>query len=202
MENYTLAKFYDILLYPFLNNIRKRTSKIILQLNPESIIDICCGTGNQLKFLKNSTIQLTGIDNSIAMLKASKGLNCFAQDARNIQFPDHSFDMALIQLALHEKSFDDQQDIINEAYRIIKPGGHLLILDYEIDKNTKAFSRHVINFIEFIAGKEHYNYFKQYHKNNCTYHLINPEQFSLKRKIKIAGNSMLLQLFEKKTFKN
>ncbi|MGC9374872.1 MAG: class I SAM-dependent methyltransferase [Bacteroidales bacterium] len=159
MSGYPLASIYDLLLYPFLHNTRKRTAQFIQQLNPESIIDICCGTGNQLKYLGHTNIKLTGIDNSPAMLGAVKHFNCYQQDARSIEFPDQSFDMALIQLALHEKSPDDQFKIIEETYRILKNDGYLVIVDYHIDHKVSKLAKYVINFIEFIAGKEHYSHF-------------------------------------------
>lgn len=197
MSNFTLAKLYDFLLYPFLKNIRNKTAKLIIQLNPESVIDICCGTGNQLSHLKNTNIKLTGIDLSPVMLKAANGIDCFNQDARDIQFSDSSFDLALIQLALHEKSQDDQEKIINEIHRILNSQGHLLVVDYEISKITNYFARKIINTIEFIAGKEHYNYFKLFHKNGCTNNLINSNQFKLKKKMLIAGKSMAIHIFQK-----
>ena len=197
MANYSMAKLYDILLYPFLNNIRKKTARIIIQLNPKSVIDICCGTGNQLEYLKNTDIRLTGVDLSPEMLKVAKHMDCFQQDARNIEFPDNSFDLAMIQLALHEKSFDDQKKIIDEAYRIIKDNGHLLIVDYEINEKTKPSSRYVINAIEFLAGKEHFRNFREYHKNECTNKLINDNLFILEKKVLIAGKSMALQIYSK-----
>jgi len=197
MESIAIARLYDILLYPFLNKIRKKIAKLILQLNPKSVIDICCGTGNQLKFLKNSNIKLTGIDNSLAMLKVSQDIDCYEQDAKNIQFPDKSFDLALIQLALHEKPFDDQKKIINESFRILKNNGHLIIVDYEINKKSKIISKFFINIIEFLAGKKHYKNFKQFHKNACTNKLINNKHFKLQNKILIAGKSMALQIYKK-----
>ena len=197
MAGYAVAKVYDMLLYPFLNNIRKKTAKIIIQLNPKSVIDICCGTGNQLKYLSNTDIRLTGVDLSPAMLKVAKHMDCYEQDARNIEFPDDSFDLAVIQLALHEKSFDDQKKIIDEAYRIIKNNGHLLIVDYEINEKTKSSSAYIINAIEFLAGKEHFRNFKEYHKNECTNKLINNNLFLLEKKVLIAGKSMALQIYRK-----
>lgn len=201
MGKYSLANFYDMLLYPFLKNIRKKTARIIIQLNPKSVIDICCGTGNQLKYLKDTGIKLTGIDISPVMLKAASGIDCHEQDARNILFPDKSFDLVIIQLALHEKSFDDQKKIIDEAYRILIDDGHLLIVDYEISKKTLPFSRYIITLIEFMAGKEHFKYFKEYHKNECTNRLINNNQFILEKKVLIAGKAMALQVFRKEASK-
>ena len=186
-----ISKLYDLLLFPFLNKIRKLTARIILQLNPNNVIDICCGTGNQLKFLTNSGINLMGIDNSNQMLKAAKGINCDIQDARNIQFSKNSFDLALIQLALHEKPVEDQKQIIDEAYRIINNSGHLLIVDYEISKDTKVHARRIINSIEFLAGKEHYRNFKEFHKNQCTQNIISKSQFTLEKKLLVAGKSII-----------
>lgn len=197
MANYAVAKLYDLLLYPFLNKIRKKTAKIIIQLNPKSVIDICCGTGNQLEYLKNTDIKLTGIDLSPAMLKVAKHIDCYEQDARDIQFPNNSFDLVMIQLALHEKSFDDQKMIIDEASRITRNNGHLLIVDYEINEKTKPYSRYVINAIEFLAGKEHFKNFKEYHKNECTNKLISNNVFLLEKKVLIAGKSMALQIYRK-----
>jgi ubiquinone/menaquinone biosynthesis C-methylase UbiE len=197
MASYAVAKAYDLLLHPFLHNIRKKTAKIIIQLNPNSVIDICCGTGNQLQYLKNTDIKLTGVDLSPAMLEVAKHMDCYEQDARNMAFPNDSFDLAMIQLALHEKSFDDQKEIIAEAYRIIKNNGHLLIVDYEINEKTKSSSRYVINAIEFLAGKEHFKNFKEYHKNECTNKLISNNQFLLEKKVLIAGKSMALQIYRK-----
>ena len=197
MANYAVAKLYDLLLYPFLNKIRKKTAKIIIQLNPKSVIDICCGTGNQLEYLKNTDIKLTGIDLSPAMLKVAKHIDCYEQDARDIQFSDNSFDLVMIQLALHEKSFDDQKMIIDEASSITRNNGNLLNVDYEINEKTKPYSRNVINAIEFLAGKEHFKNFKEYHKNECTNKLISNNVFLLEKKVLIAGKSMALQIYRK-----
>ena len=198
MANYFASRLYDFLLFPFLHNTRKKTAQLVTQLNPQSVIDICCGTGNQLSYLHNKNIELTGIDNSEKMLKQSKNIKCHFQDARNIDFSDNTFDLAMIQLALHEKPFEDQIKIINEAYRIIKPNGHLLILDYEISQKTNKSSKYIIYIIEYIAGKDHFRNFKQFHKNNCTNSLINNDKFYLEKQELIAGNSMSLRLYRKK----
>ncbi len=197
MAKYVMANLYDMLLYPFLKDIRKKTARIIIQLNPKSVIDICCGTGNQLEYLKNTNIRLTGIDISPAMLKAAKHIDCREQDAKNIQFPDKSFDLVMIQLALHEKSFDDQKKIIGEAYRILSDQGHLLIVDYEISEKTKPSSRYIITAIEFLAGKKHFRNFKEYHKNECTNKLINNNLLLPEKKVLIVGRAMALQIFRK-----
>jgi ubiquinone/menaquinone biosynthesis C-methylase UbiE len=197
MTNYFIAGVYDLLLYPFLNRTRKLTAKIIQQINPDSLIDICCGTGNQLKYLGHTNIKLTGVDNSPEMLNSGKLFNCLQQDARNIEFPDQSFDMALIQLALHEKSSDDQLKIIDETHRILKNNGYLVVMDYHIDHKTSKSAKYMINIIEFLAGKEHYSHFKNYKQNGGLSKLIDTNRFDTTRTIHLAGRSMVLKIYRK-----
>lgn len=197
MSNFYLASIYDFILYPFLNKTRQKIARIINQLDPESLIDICCGTGNQLKYLSHTKIKLTGIDNSAEMLKAAKNLNCYIQDAREIQFPDKEFEMALIQLALHEKSSDDQLKIIDETHRILKNSGYLVVMDYHIDHKTSKSAKYMINIIEFLAGKEHYSHFKNYKQNGGLSKLIDTNRFDTTRTIHLAGRSMVLKIYQK-----
>lgn len=199
MANYNLAGVYDMLLFPFLRKLRDITAQKILQYKPESLIDICCGTGNQLKHLTNKGIGLTGIDNSPQMLKNAKGLNCYLQDATDIKLPEESFDMALIQLALHEKTPDIQQKIVSEIYRIVKKDGYFFIVDYEIGKHTQKPAKYIIYAIEYMAGKEHYRNFKLYHKNGCLKNLIQRNQFIAIEKQYIAGGAMAITIFKKRS---
>lgn len=85
------AKIYDPILYFPLRNIRRK----IIQLIPDRhahILDLCCGTGDQLKKLRDAGFHhLTGVDCSREMLKvAQRGdkietlLEC---DARHTPFP-------------------------------------------------------------------------------------------------------------------
>ncbi|HSH52397.1 MAG TPA: class I SAM-dependent methyltransferase [Bacteroidales bacterium] len=197
MAKYHIAGFYDFLLYPFLNKTRKQTAKIIHQLYPESLIDICCGTGNQLKYLNHTNIKLTGIDNSPEMLNSGKYFNCHQQDARSIEFPDQSFEMALIQLALHEKSVDDRGKILKEVYRILKNNGYLVIMDYNINHKTSKFAKYIIRIIEFFAGRQHYKHFKTYLNNGGLTKLVDQNRFKTLRTIHLAGNSMVLKIYRK-----
>lgn len=198
MASYLVANLYDFLLYPFLHSTRKKTAKLITQLNPESVLDVCCGTGNQLTYIKSTSINLTGIDLSENMMKKSDRVKCYVQDARKIEFPNESYDLALIQLALHEKPLEDQIKIIGEMHRVIKPNGYLLIIDYQISKKTNKSSKYIIHTIEFLAGRNHYKNFRQFHRNNCTQKLIDESDFYLEKHELLAGKAISLKLFRKR----
>lgn len=49
-------------------------------------------------------------------------------DIRNIQAPDHKYDLTWNAGVLEHFTFDEKVDILNEMVRITKPGGIILIL--------------------------------------------------------------------------
>lgn len=163
----TFARVYDPLLHPFLHPIRKKTAAIIEKKAPGRILDICCGTGNQLKYLKKRGFQrMEGIDISLSMLnQAGKGdtaVNCSAGDASAMPFNGDQFDLGIISFALHEKPKEIARTIIEEAKRVIKPGGSLMIVDYALDNTVHPLIRMMVNIIERMAGKEHFRFFRKY----------------------------------------
>ena len=65
-----IAKIYDPVLYIVLKPIRIAVKNVLLKYREKSIIDLCCGTGNQLKLLsKNGFKNLHCLDISNSMLE-------------------------------------------------------------------------------------------------------------------------------------
>ena len=168
MDEYRkFAGVYDILLYPFLHSVRVKTTHIASQLQPNSIIDICCGTGNQLRYLKNKGFEsIEGIDLSDSMInqsqKGANPVNCSQGDATAMDIPDNSYDMGIISYALHEKPKEIAENIVNEAFRIVREGGHLMVIDYSLSDSVNPFIKMMVHAVERMAGKDHYHYFKKY----------------------------------------
>jgi demethylmenaquinone methyltransferase/2-methoxy-6-polyprenyl-1,4-benzoquinol methylase len=72
MEEYQQsAKYYDAVLSPFIRTIRRRVLQLIKKYRYRSILDVCCGTGDQLKLLKQHGFEAEGIDLSDAMLEVA-----------------------------------------------------------------------------------------------------------------------------------
>jgi ubiquinone/menaquinone biosynthesis C-methylase UbiE len=96
-----------------------------------SILDIGCGTGNQL--VPNCAIvphaQLVGLDRSLGMLRQAQpkapGIGWVQADAAMLPFQAQSFDFATCQHALHHVR--DKAAMLQAVFRVLRPAGRLVL---------------------------------------------------------------------------
>jgi ubiquinone/menaquinone biosynthesis C-methylase UbiE len=99
--------------------------------NRLSILDIGCGTGNQL--LANRAIapsaQLVGLDRSLGMLRQAQAkardIDWLQADSAALPFRAESFDFACCQFAFHH--LYNKEATLAEVFRALKRGGRLVI---------------------------------------------------------------------------
>ena len=53
-----------------------------------------------------------------------------AMDSADLNLPDASYDRALLFFLLHEQPADHRQRTLSEVYRVVRPGGKIVIVDY------------------------------------------------------------------------
>lgn len=174
----------------------------LLEYKEKVILDLCCGTGNQLNLLsKHGFKNLYCLDISDSMLKIAKRSNSsikiYNEDAINTSFNNESFDVVIISFALHEKDRNTQKALIDEAYRIIKKDGLMLVVDYVFDDKVAKFSKILVRTIEGIAGGEHYRNFKNYIKNNGLLSLIKKDKFKLIKYNRMPYSTTIISLYQK-----
>ncbi|ASU35884.1 class I SAM-dependent methyltransferase [Mucilaginibacter xinganensis] len=92
-------------------------------------IDIGCGTGNYTIALFESGITIQGLEPSEKMLAVAYSkndeINWTIGVAENLPFKDNYFSGAIATLTIHH--WQDLNKSFKEIYRVIKPGGHLII---------------------------------------------------------------------------
>lgn len=108
------------------------------------IIDIGCGTGRYALLLTiESKAEIFATDLSREMIakclekKNAQQVHWFLSDVCRLPFSDESFDVALLFLVLHVVK--DSKMALQEAYRILRFGGHCLILTHshsQLDRQT------------------------------------------------------------------
>jgi SAM-dependent methyltransferase len=100
------------------------------------ILDFGCGSGEVLQILKSIGWKTAGVevDREAAVYARSQGLEVYDQDIKSIPFPDDFFDVVRLRSVLEH--LHEPHHILEEAHRILKPDGTLLI----IVPNIKSFS--------------------------------------------------------------
>jgi D-alanine-D-alanine ligase len=123
-------------------NITRHETRLfikLLQLKKENtILDICCGQGRHCsEFYKRGFTNVEGIDRSaflVAKARNKSKLNGYKivfkeGDARNLQYPPDSFDVVTIlgnSFGYFQHTADDIR-VLQSAFKILKPGGKILI---------------------------------------------------------------------------
>lgn len=113
------------------------------------LLDIGTGTGRVLELLGPQAVSATGIDRSPEMLRLARGKLTAAgaqsaelkqADMRSLPFEIGSFDTITMQHVLHFA--DDPAEILQEAARVLAPGGKLLVADYAAHDHEALRSRY------------------------------------------------------------
>ena len=149
---------------------------LLSMMNPssnQSLIDVACGTGDIAKlFLKNvnKTTQVTCVDPNNAMISKGKeklskfkNINWIISPAEKIPLHDNLFDFYTISFGLRNTANIDKA--LSEAYRVLKPGGRFLCLEFSKIQNInletlyKNYSKLIPYIGKLVVGeKQPYEY--------------------------------------------
>ncbi|MEH2039281.1 class I SAM-dependent methyltransferase [Nostoc sp.] len=103
------------------------------------VLDLCCGSGQTTEFLVKTSQNVTGLDASPKSLQRARlnvpeasYVEAFAEE---MPFADNLFDVVHTSVALHEMQPQQLRKIINEVYRVLKPGGVFTLVDFHAPTN-------------------------------------------------------------------
>ncbi len=103
------------------------------------VLDLCCGSGQTTQFLVKLSQNVTGLDASPFSLQRARQnvpsasyVQAFAEE---MPFADNLFDVVHTSAALHEMQPQQLRKIINEVYRVLKPGGVFTLIDFHAPTN-------------------------------------------------------------------
>jgi len=139
-------KAYGILDIVYFKKIGNNPRKQIITYfadKPLRILDMCCGTGkNAMEIASaNTSGSIVGIDISTEALKKAdskihkrnlRNVTLLRMDAAHTTFQDKSFDGIIISLVLHELKEKYNEKIIQEAKRLLKDNGTIIVLEWEL----------------------------------------------------------------------
>ena len=137
------------------------------------LIDVACGTGDIGKLFLDSTnkeAEITCIDPNKGMigqgkqkLSNYKNIKWVISPAEKLPIADNSFDYYTISFGL--RNTKNLNKALSEAYRVLKPGGRYLCLEFSKIQNSnldfiyKNYSKLIPIIGQFVVGeKEPYEY--------------------------------------------
>jgi len=174
---------------------------LISWMNPsidKTLIDVACGTGDLGKLfldLTNKNGKIVCIDPNKGMinkgkikLNSYKNINWVIAPAEKLPIKNNSFDYYTISFGL--RNTKDLNRALSEAYRVLKPGGRYLCLEFSKIQNSnlnfiyKNYSKLIPLIGKTVAG----------HKKPYEYLIKSIEEF--------INQEELVDLMKKNKFKN
>ncbi len=125
-----LAPIYEAVIPPRLPETLQRLARLP---TTGSLLDAGGGTGRVAQFLRGQARQIVVTDLSCRMLRQARskpGLSPVCAHAERLPFPGESFDRIVMVDALHHVC--DQQRTAAELWRVLRPGGWLVIEEPDI----------------------------------------------------------------------
>ncbi len=117
---------------------RKRAVALALEKHPRRILDLATGTGDLALLLKERApeAQVVGADFAPPMLALARKkaeargveVEFLEADALALPFPEASFDA--VTVAFGFRNFADYERALSELYRVLAPGGRLVLLEF------------------------------------------------------------------------
>jgi ubiquinone/menaquinone biosynthesis C-methylase UbiE len=147
--SYTLiAPFYDAAIRRATSKIRAQSLKQLPDVGGLSILVNGIGTGLDLPYLP-PTHHYIGLDLTAAMLHRARSrcgnlqIHLIQGNSLNLPFADNCFDYVVLHLIL--AVVPDPAQCLKETARVLKTGGHILLLDKFLRKNEQAWIRRALN---------------------------------------------------------
>jgi demethylmenaquinone methyltransferase/2-methoxy-6-polyprenyl-1,4-benzoquinol methylase len=139
--------------YDFLNHFlsagidiywRRKAIDLLVPSKPKTILDIATGTGDlALEALRLQPDKITGVDISEGMLAVGREkiakrnlgqkIELRLGDSENLEFADNAFDAATAAFGV--RNFENLPQGLREIYRVLKPGGRVVILEFSKPKS-------------------------------------------------------------------
>jgi ubiquinone/menaquinone biosynthesis C-methylase UbiE len=194
---------YSTIIDPILKDVRTCVVELSGLKAGDRVLDVGCGTGDQVFHYAQKGAIATGIDqnpNMIELAQRNRKKRGFNQatfriaSATELPFQDGYFDCASISLALHEMERDERNKAVSEMKRVVKKKGTLIFIDFQVPlpKNSIAY---LIRAMEFIAGRENHKCFRDYLAQGGLKGILKENQLAVQEEALLkSGNIQILKV--------
>ena len=164
--------------YDFLNHFlsagvdiywRRKAIDLLKKSQPKTLLDIATGTGDfAIEALRLNPQKIVGIDISEGMLAVGQEklkrknltdkIELQLGDSENLAFADNMFDA--VTAAFGVRNFENLELGLQEIYRVLKPGGQLVILEFSkpqafpFKQGYNIYFKHVLPVFGKLISKD------------------------------------------------
>ncbi len=176
-----VAKMFDNIAwkYDFLNRFlslgidrrwRKRAIRLLAKDRPSEVIDVATGTGDvAIEIAKQlPDAKVTGVDIANKMLEIGRKkllkrelddrVALLYGDSEALEAADNTYDAATVAFGV--RNFENLEKGLDEIYRVLKPGGKVVILEFSkprmfpLKQGFNLYFRYILPFIGRITSKD------------------------------------------------
>ena len=146
---------------------RRRSLAHIVDGTPQQILDVACGTGDSTIAIARAAgtgSEITGVDISEGMMalvsdKARKAgvldrISLQVADGEDLPFADGSFHRVSCFFGI--RNFEHKELGLKEFYRVLKPGGKVVILELSVPRNRVlrwVYDLYFQHLLPWVGGK-------------------------------------------------
>ena len=161
---------YSTIVDPILREVRICVAGLSDIKTGDRVLDVCCGTGEQVFHYEQKGAIATGVDqdpNMIELAEKNRKRRRFNHSnfriagATELPFPDGYFNCASISLALHEMGREERNRAVSEMKRVVKNKGVLMFIDFQAPLPGNIFA-YLIRVVEFLAGRDNRMCFRDF----------------------------------------
>lgn len=141
----------------------------VAEIQPKKVLDVATGTADlAIALTQIGGVQVVGLDISEGMLAVGKEkiqkknltnrVELVHGDSEDLPFPDNHFDA--VTVAFGVRNFENLKKGLSEIYRVIRPGGRLVILETSVPEKFPfrqgyfAYTKFVMPIIGKIFSKD------------------------------------------------
>ncbi|HRC85094.1 MAG TPA: ubiquinone/menaquinone biosynthesis methyltransferase, partial [Thermoanaerobaculia bacterium] len=119
---------------------RNRAARRLGARPGETVLDLCCGTGDQALTIARSGARVVAADFCLPMLsltrtkepKGARRLELATADALALPFPEGRFAGVTVSFGL--RNVADLDRALTEIHRVLAPGGRIVVLEFALPK--------------------------------------------------------------------
>jgi len=187
---------------PFLGDLRNSVVELAEIKAGDRVLDVCCGTGDQVFHYLRKGAVATGVDRDPRMIELAEkdrerqgfnNVNFRLGSAAKLPFRDGYFDCASISLGIHEMNRDERSRVVSEMKRVVKKSGNLIFVDFNVPSPNNSIAC-LINAVEFLAGKDNYRRFRDYMAQGGLNQLLKENRLTVQKEaLYKSGNVQIIK---------